>query len=224
MATSPNYGWAEPDNTDLVKNGALAIRTLGNAIDTTMATMTPKSTFTAKGSIAAATAASTPANLAVGSNTAPLVADSAEATGLRWDSSAWTSYTPTVSYAGAGGSTGNATLVGRYKVRGKVINGFASFTVGSTTTFGSFDLQLSVPSGLNPVATTVAVVGWGYAFDTSAAAYYQVQADVNNGNLFAFRAFNASATYATLATVSSTLPFTLATGDQIIFYFSYEVA
>lgn len=38
MATSPNYGWAEPDNTDLVKNGALAIRTLGNDIDTTMAT------------------------------------------------------------------------------------------------------------------------------------------------------------------------------------------
>ena len=36
MATSPNYGWSEPDNTDLVKNGALAIRTLGNAIDTSV--------------------------------------------------------------------------------------------------------------------------------------------------------------------------------------------
>jgi hypothetical protein len=36
MATSPNYGWAEPDNTDLVKNGALAIRTLGNDIDTSV--------------------------------------------------------------------------------------------------------------------------------------------------------------------------------------------
>lgn len=84
MATSPNYGWLEPDNTDLVKNGALAIRTLGNAIDTTMATMTPKSTFTAKGSIAAATAASTPANLSVGNNGETLIADSSTATGLRW--------------------------------------------------------------------------------------------------------------------------------------------
>jgi hypothetical protein len=84
MATSPIYGWAEPDNTDLVKNGALAIRTLGNAIDTTMGTMTPKSTFTAKGSIAAATAASTPANLAVGNNGESLVADSTTATGLRY--------------------------------------------------------------------------------------------------------------------------------------------
>jgi hypothetical protein len=87
MATSPNYGWLEPDNTDLVKNGALAIRTLGNAIDTTMATMTPKSTYTAKGSIAAATGASTPANLPVGNNGETLVADSSTSTGLRYQGS-----------------------------------------------------------------------------------------------------------------------------------------
>ena len=36
MATSPNFNWPEPDNTDLVKNGALAIRTAVNAIDTSM--------------------------------------------------------------------------------------------------------------------------------------------------------------------------------------------
>jgi ribosomal protein L27 len=36
MATSPNYGWSEPDNTSLVKDGALAMRTLGNAIDTSV--------------------------------------------------------------------------------------------------------------------------------------------------------------------------------------------
>jgi hypothetical protein len=84
MATSPNYSWPEPDNTDLVKNGALAIRTMGNAIDTTMATMTPKSTYTAKGSIAAATAASTPANLSVGANGTVLTADSTAATGVAW--------------------------------------------------------------------------------------------------------------------------------------------
>jgi len=84
MATSPIYSWPEPDNTDLVKNGALAIRTMGNAIDTTMGTMTPKSTFSAKGSIAAATAASTPANVAVGTNATVLTADSTAATGVAW--------------------------------------------------------------------------------------------------------------------------------------------
>jgi hypothetical protein len=35
MATSPNYAWPEPDNTAFVKDGALAMRTLGNAIDST---------------------------------------------------------------------------------------------------------------------------------------------------------------------------------------------
>lgn len=84
MATSPNYGWLEPDNTDLVKNGALAIRTLGNAIDTTMATMTPKSLVDAKGDLIAATANDTPARLAVGADGSTLVANSAAATGLSW--------------------------------------------------------------------------------------------------------------------------------------------
>jgi hypothetical protein len=84
MATSPNYSWPEPDNTDLVKNGALAIRTLGNAIDTTMATMTPKSTVTTKGDLIVATAASTPSRLGVGTNGQVLKANSATATGLEW--------------------------------------------------------------------------------------------------------------------------------------------
>lgn len=37
MATTTNFGWETPDDTDLVKDGALAMRTLGNAIDTSMA-------------------------------------------------------------------------------------------------------------------------------------------------------------------------------------------
>jgi hypothetical protein len=36
MATSPNYAWAEPDNSSLVKNGAQDIRVLGDAIDTSV--------------------------------------------------------------------------------------------------------------------------------------------------------------------------------------------
>ena len=36
MALSPNYLWAEPDNSSLVKNGASDIRTLGDAIDTSV--------------------------------------------------------------------------------------------------------------------------------------------------------------------------------------------
>ncbi len=36
MASTPNFNWATPDNTGLVKNGALDIRTLGNAIDASL--------------------------------------------------------------------------------------------------------------------------------------------------------------------------------------------
>jgi|GEM_PF-1027389 len=36
MALSPNYSWAEPDNSSLVKNGAADIRALGDAIDTSV--------------------------------------------------------------------------------------------------------------------------------------------------------------------------------------------
>ena len=37
MATTSAFGWETPDDTDLVKDGAAAIRTLGNSIDTSMA-------------------------------------------------------------------------------------------------------------------------------------------------------------------------------------------
>jgi hypothetical protein len=37
MATTTNYNWTTPDDTDLVKDGAAAIRTLGTAIDTSFA-------------------------------------------------------------------------------------------------------------------------------------------------------------------------------------------
>jgi hypothetical protein len=36
MATTTNFGWTTPNDTDLVKDGAAAIRTLGSSIDTTL--------------------------------------------------------------------------------------------------------------------------------------------------------------------------------------------
>ena len=36
MANTTNFGWETPDDTDLVKDGAAAIRTLGQAIDTSL--------------------------------------------------------------------------------------------------------------------------------------------------------------------------------------------
>ena len=44
MATTTNYGWSTPDDTDLVKDGAAAIRTLGSSIDTSVKALSPGTT------------------------------------------------------------------------------------------------------------------------------------------------------------------------------------
>jgi len=45
MATTTNYGWETPDDTDLVKDGAAAIRTLGSSVDTTTKNLNPQTTL-----------------------------------------------------------------------------------------------------------------------------------------------------------------------------------
>jgi len=44
MANTTNYNWQTPDDTDLVKDGAAAIRTLGNSADTTLKNLNPQTT------------------------------------------------------------------------------------------------------------------------------------------------------------------------------------
>jgi hypothetical protein len=111
--TTPNFGWTVPTSTDLVKDGATAIETLGDSIDASFVGLKGGTTgqvlsktsgtdlaFTwvaqddsnaiqnaivdAKGDLIAATAADTPARLAVGTNGQILTADSTAATGIKW--------------------------------------------------------------------------------------------------------------------------------------------
>lgn len=45
MPTTTNYGWTTPADTDLVKDGAAAIRTLGSGVDTTVKNLNPETTL-----------------------------------------------------------------------------------------------------------------------------------------------------------------------------------
>ena len=111
--TTTNFGWDIPQSTDLVKDGATAIAALGQDIDTAMVDLKGGTTgqvlakasgtdldfswvaqddsnaiqnaiVDAKGDLIGATAADTPARLAVGTNGQILTADSTAATGLAW--------------------------------------------------------------------------------------------------------------------------------------------
>jgi hypothetical protein len=114
MATTTNYNWETPDDTDLVKDGALAIRTLGSAVDTTVfnnaAAAIAKSIVDAKGDLIVGTGADTVARLAVGTNGYTLVADSAETTGLKWAAPAGGStFVGASAYKSAGQTISNNT-------------------------------------------------------------------------------------------------------------------
>jgi len=113
MPTTTNYGWTTPADTDLVKDGAAAIRTLGSSIDSTLKTQIdaqiPDSLLTTKGDIIAATGASTPARLAVGAtNGHVLTVDSAQSTGMKW--AAVPAGGMTQLATGSLASTGNTTI------------------------------------------------------------------------------------------------------------------
>jgi hypothetical protein len=133
MPTTSNFGWTTPADTDLVKDGAAAIRTLGNGIDTsfldlkggttgqvlakasntdldfTWSAADPLSILDAKGDLITATAADTPARLAVGTNGQVLKADSTTATGLVWGDAGGA---PNLTLLNSGGTalSGSATV------------------------------------------------------------------------------------------------------------------
>jgi hypothetical protein len=136
--TTPNFGWSVPTSTDLVKDGATAIETLGDSIDASLvdlkggttgqvlakasatdmdftwatdASGIPATIFDAKGDIIAATAADTASRLAVGANNTVLTADSAEATGLKWATPSGSAKTYTLVNSGGTSLTGTSVSI-----------------------------------------------------------------------------------------------------------------
>jgi hypothetical protein len=106
-----NYGFVMPSPTDLVTDLPADFDVFGQAVDTQMLTNAnaaiAKTIVDAKGDLIGATAADTPARLAVGTNGQVLTADSTAATGLAWATATSGSMT---SIASGSLSTGTLTL------------------------------------------------------------------------------------------------------------------
>jgi hypothetical protein len=167
MANTTNFGWETPDDTDLVKDGAAAMRTLGNSIDAsfvdlkggttnqvlaknsntdldfkwvTDATGIQATIFDAKGDLIAASAADTAARLPVGTNGQILSADSAESTGLKWISPATPNFVGCQVYKSTAQliNSGTSTVVS-FDVETFDTDAFHSNTTNNT--------RITIPSG-----------------------------------------------------------------------------
>lgn len=205
MATTTNFGWSTPDDTSLVKDGAAAIRTLGQSIDTsfvdlkggttgqvlskasgtdldfTWTNADPLTILDAKGDLISATAADTPARLAVGTNGQVLTADSTASTGLKWATP--TSGGMTLIASGSLGTSNGVTISDLsqsykdLKVYVKDYQGSADFYIGfrlNGDTSGVYDFNLLTNNGSSAFISTYQGQGdfYGAAYDAAGADYF----------------------------------------------------
>jgi hypothetical protein len=149
MATTTNYGWTTPDDTDLVKDGAAAIRTLGSSVDTTTKNLNPETT---EGDIAyRSSTANTNTRLALGTAGQVLTVNSGE------DAPEWA--TP----AGGGGITqlATGTLSGATTTISSISQDYKSLQllVFNVTATGDYVVQF----GVNSITTNYSLRGYATA-------------------------------------------------------------
>ena len=173
MANTTNFGWTTPDDTDLVKDGAAAIRTLGSAIDTslvdlkggttgqvlakasgtdmdfTWSSVDPLTILDAKGDLISATAADTPARLAVGTDGQILTADSSTSTGLKWAAPGGAGANFTLLNAGGTSLSGTTTTISGISNADKIYVRINSASSGSASS--RVRIRLNGDSGSNYV-------------------------------------------------------------------------
>ena len=127
----------------------------------------------------------------------------------------WTAWTPTWTATTTNPVIGNGSLTGGYILAGKLCHFWAQITMGSTTTYGTGSWLLDMPTA--PRNSRWAFQGT--ARDTSASATYPFVGEQSGG--IVLRALPTTAGNP-LTSMSSTVPFTWATGDGLFLSGTYE--
>jgi len=161
MPTTTNFGWTTPADTDLVKDGALAIRTLGNGIDTSMVDLKGGTTgqnlrknsntdmdfvwagdatntvIDAEGDLLVGDSADTLQRLAIGTTGQVLTVDTTIDGKIKWATAATGGYTQLDSGSLSGSVTTISSISGSYKDLILVLQNF------QTTANTGFGLRLN---------------------------------------------------------------------------------
>lgn len=132
---------------------------------------------------------------------------------------AWTSYTASLTSIGSGTdwALGNGTITVTYSKVGRLVAMQFTIVFGSTTTFGTKALGLTLP--FNAVTSGFNLpIGQADAFDVSPANTYQLSVNAHFTNtqiFFGAYAYPGGGAFTTFDQVDSTTPFTWASTDRI---------
>lgn len=129
--------------------------------------------------------------------------------------SAWAAYTPTLS----GATQGNGTVTGGYVQIGKTVHFWAKFTLGSTSTMGTY-----VGCGLPVPARSAAAFGALSSMITDAGSTSYVGLPSPHASEVRVYAVHTGGAYAAVGTLTSTVPHTWAAGDLVDVRGTYEAA
>lgn len=183
-----NYNFAMPTNSDLVKDLPADFEVFGQAVDTQMKTNADaavvKSTFTTKGDLIAATGASTPARVAVGTNGQVLLADSTAAAGVSWGTPAAGSLTLLSTTTLSGSSVTISSISQSYTNLFIYVNGLTNAT-STNPRLRINNTNLTSVSGVDESGTARANNGdirilSGFAYDLSSSQ------DINSAALIIY--------------------------------------
>lgn len=134
---------------------------------------------------------------------------------------AWISWTPTWVNL----TVGNGTVTARYKQIGKLVFCRLHVVFGSTTSIGGSVTVSNPVTRLTYGGTaTVTPLGMCRLFDTSAGTANEGYLANTSPTTSIIAVWGAGGAYVAGLALSSTVPFTWATGDEINAQFSYEAA